>query len=307
MPCTGKVVELIRSEPRNLYAIANFHNLPSILGAFLEDDTSHPLLLCEQGVSEFIREEISSQTEMLTYSRPKSGSELLGSLRAGVPSRCSSINLVTNSLMGTHNLLAASRFHIQHTRYVHELGEFPLEVLRRTGLKYRLLQAGIEALLRMRVNLYRWDHVVEFGLQTGDYQPPANCVVLPPVKHQYDAILLDLELSEVEIDLEATVLNLMVFLRRFESVAVKKHPSLALSLGTHLDLPELRPNIPAEMLANEDTTCLYLYSAAARAFPKRINILPLVAFTSRAEQYRVKSFIERQHRALGMDEVWYAK
>jgi len=259
----------------HVYVFAHFHDMQQLWQKF-QEDKEEKVLFCEEKVAPYFNMISNGYVEVLSYRSKSLGDMAFRSISSPLIRLTKKrVRIYTGSPMGSQLIEVARQYRIKEVRYVNHYQLEVLSPLQSIGWRYKLAFIIFNVFLMKQVRIYSWSGITEFGLSGCQYDPPQEKGgKFPKWDHNFDLIILDFDLSFMNLDLHKTNQMLEQLFSEFNSIGVKPHPT---HKGTYcadnFDLKVLPSWIPAESLSGRGVSCLVLESTASESFERSLNVL----------------------------------
>jgi len=272
----------------NVYPFGHLFRTQYVWRKYL-DDSQPKMLLCENNVAPFFSELAGPDVKLLTF-RYLRNRQFIFKIIRDLPGKFfgRKVSLVTGTLSGSHLIYALALYRVKEIIFVDNQVEQDVRVIPTWDFHSKLSKLAFSILLGRKIVFYSIDGARVLGVPEKKnvyFSPPSDINYQYPLKsHDYDLIVLDFGLDELDVDFEKSLANIRSFISQFQNPALKPHPTHE-GVGALLMIPTTLPrSVPAETLAHKDVTCLYLKSAASVAFTRRTNVFSLLAFQIREDE-----------------------
>lgn len=259
----------------HVYVFAHFHDMQQLWQKF-QEDKDEKVLFCEEKVAPYFKLINKSNAEVVTYKSKALGDLAFRSISN--PLRWFTKKMVTvytGSPMGSQLIEVAQQYRVKEVRYVNCYELVILNPLKTIDWRYKLAFIIFNIFLMKQVRIYSWSGIAEFGLSGCKYDPPQGAgEEFPKWNHNFDLIILDFDLSFMNLDLVKTNQKLKQLFSEFNSIGVKPHPTHKGSYcADNFEFNVLPSWIPAESLSGKGVSCLVLESTASKSFDRTLSIL----------------------------------
>jgi hypothetical protein len=272
----------------NVYPFGHLFRTQYVWRKYL-DDSQPKMLLCENNVAPFFAELAGPEIKLSTF-RYLRNRQFVFKIIRDIPRKLlgRKVTLVTGTLSGSHLIYALALYRVKEIIFVDNQVDLDVRVISPWDIHSKLSRLAYSILLGRKIVFYSIDGARVLGIpekKNVHFSPPSDINYQYPLRsHDHDLIVLDFDLDDLDVDFEKSLANIRLFISQFKNPALKPHPTHE-GIGALLMIRStLHRSVPAETLAHNAVTCLYLESAASAAFTQRTNVFSLLVFQIREDE-----------------------